>query len=855
MVARAGAGPAPVAYKNLSAEILAEQIMFALKPESQDRAKEMATQISKEDGNQKGAQSFHQFLPLEKMRCAIFPTKAAVWRVKRTKIYLSAAAAYTLFDKQLLTWDDLKLHRVQEYETDLGPTDPISGGATASLGILSSLGMGIADMPVETLKALGIGIDVIPGEKKEKEKEQDKDKDSPSHKRHGSQHFQFLHRNSSTASESARDLSSAKRQQNVSPTSAPITPIVSNTTTASSASFSRVTSPDTASLADTLHSTLTTSTEGDESILENTNSDSRSSVSTVRPAAASERTPSGQFLGTDSESMVSSPIEEYRGRSNTQNSMADALRAVSQRGASPWRKERNSFLSHSPSRSSSHRREDAIAAPSLLREHRVDPLDTIYGTGKGLGRIIGTGLKSPMDITLAISRGFHNMPRMYGEEVRQVDRVTGLSSGFKTAGKEFGIGIYDGVTGLVTQPVQGAKLEGVPGFFKGVGRGIAGLVLKPGAAGNALPAYAMLGVYKEIQKRFGENVSGYIIAARVAQGYAEWMGVGEDARKEVVRKFMQCLSEVRGHRGFASASKSEKQVNNDKMSAMSAWLSERREKRTVSKLQKHGYKTHEELAKGKSKKRTSYSGLSSAATSPLNEVPPARSLGAAESAHRPSILTIPESGEAHRQSLDGPQYVEPHSDDEDQELEEAVRLSLRAHELGHGLPSFSSTRSDITRARSPSNASADDPELEHAISASLKDHKLGHSGESQDDEALARAVRESMMSHESHQNVLQQHYALQRAPTESEPPSYSRSVTASTPTTLLSQQATRENDTQDADNEEGQLKLALEASRKTQQEEEERAKQEDEIVLRYVARHSLAEEELRRQRTGEGPSK
>lgn len=44
-----------------------------------------------------------------------------------------------------------------------------------------------------------------------------------------------------------------------------------------------------------------------------------------------------------------------------------------------------------------------------------------------------------------------------------------------------GYGVYDGVTGIFTQPVRGAREEGVAGFFKGVGRGLGGSVFKPGA--------------------------------------------------------------------------------------------------------------------------------------------------------------------------------------------------------------------------------------------------------------------------------------------------------------------------------------------------------------------------------------
>lgn len=38
---------------------------------------------------------------------------------------------------------------------------------------------------------------------------------------------------------------------------------------------------------------------------------------------------------------------------------------------------------------------------------------------------------------------------------------------------------YDGVTGLVTQPILGAQEEGGIGLAKGVGKGLMGAIVKP----------------------------------------------------------------------------------------------------------------------------------------------------------------------------------------------------------------------------------------------------------------------------------------------------------------------------------------------------------------------------------------
>jgi hypothetical protein len=57
-------------------------------------------------------------------------------------------------------------------------------------------------------------------------------------------------------------------------------------------------------------------------------------------------------------------------------------------------------------------------------------------SGKGLTGIVGAGLKAPVDITHNVARGFHNLPKMYGDEtVRPLEKVTDVQSGLQAAGK------------------------------------------------------------------------------------------------------------------------------------------------------------------------------------------------------------------------------------------------------------------------------------------------------------------------------------------------------------------------------------------------------------------------------------
>jgi len=109
MVAKAGAGPVPVPYKQLTADKLAESILEALKPKTLQRAQELGARIGSEKGTEIGAESFHKKLDIDTLRCALCPSRAAVWRVKRTTVRLSAFAATTLANEGLLEFSDLKL--------------------------------------------------------------------------------------------------------------------------------------------------------------------------------------------------------------------------------------------------------------------------------------------------------------------------------------------------------------------------------------------------------------------------------------------------------------------------------------------------------------------------------------------------------------------------------------------------------------------------------------------------------------------------------------------------------------------------------------------------------------------------
>ena len=96
-------------------------------------------------------------------------------------------------------------------------------------------------------------------------------------------------------------------------------------------------------------------------------------------------------------------------------------------------------LSSSSSRNASPRRTSSHHHRSLSGDRTSQiSLEAAIGAGKSVKQIVGAGIKSPMDFTLSLAQGFHNAPKLYGDDsVRKADKVTGFQSGLKAAGKVF----------------------------------------------------------------------------------------------------------------------------------------------------------------------------------------------------------------------------------------------------------------------------------------------------------------------------------------------------------------------------------------------------------------------------------
>ncbi|KAH6712110.1 hypothetical protein BKA61DRAFT_485843 [Leptodontidium sp. MPI-SDFR-AT-0119] len=433
MIARAGAGPEPIPFKQLNVDNLVKQLEFALKPETLIRAKQLGEKMAQEDGAGEGAKLFHAHLG-DEVRCSVLPDRSAVWRVKKADVKLSGLVATVLINEGLVDLNDLKLYRPREYQLEDGPWDPVSGVSSALIGTLGSLAMGVADLPTEFYHGLKSQID----------------------NRSSRASFPGSTNGSLTALNS-RDASA--------------TPLDKPNT-------------DTASITNTFSNASTVTVK--DSKLHNANMDA---INNVKPSP-------------------------------------ELLAKI--------KKDEKGFVANPPTRTSTvldRSHPTSPISPHQLIKHR--PKHLTRSTAHAAEFL----LKGPLDLFAALSGGFHNAPKLYGDTtVRHATPVSGFQSGLKAAGKDFALGIIDGVSGLVTQPVHGAKENGIAGALSGVVKGVGGLVLKPVGAVTGLPANLLKGMYKELEKSTDFCLQTHVMLSRVAQGLEDLRIVQERGGYETVEK-------------------------------------------------------------------------------------------------------------------------------------------------------------------------------------------------------------------------------------------------------------------------------------------------------------------------------
>ncbi|XP_021940255.1 vacuolar protein sorting-associated protein 13 isoform X3 [Zootermopsis nevadensis] len=109
----------------------------------------------------------------------------------------------------------------------------------------------------------------------------------------------------------------------------------------------------------------------------------------------------------------------------------------------------------------------------------------VLGVRSLFGHTVGGAAGAVSRITGAMGKGIAalSFDKDYQRKRREAmnQRPANVQMGLAQSGKGLVMGVVDGVSGVFLKPISGAKQEGVEGFFKGVGKGVMGLVTRPTA--------------------------------------------------------------------------------------------------------------------------------------------------------------------------------------------------------------------------------------------------------------------------------------------------------------------------------------------------------------------------------------
>lgn len=492
-----------------------------------------------------------------------------------------------------------------------------------------------------------------------------------------------------------------------------------------------------------------------------------------------------------------------------------------------------------------------------LPEENLSPgagfnMESAVGTARGVNRIIEAGVKSPMNFCLGLAKGFRNMPRLYNDDlVRPVEKVTDLSSGIKVAGKELGYGFFDGISGLVMQPLHGAEKDGAVGLVKGFGKGIGGLILKPAAGIFGLPGYAMQGVHAEFGKHMSRSIHNYIISSRIKQGELAMRQASEGEREDVLRRWnavkfdLSSFYDLKRKMGstdgpFPPPPPLATDDSSDTVSIMDKGFSKPRtgwlQTRHLSSAQRKRMQDERETWKR---------GYVEA----LVPVTPPATATAAKTANKSQ-----EEDEVERAIQASVMETSHGNPEEDAEIEAAIRESLRVMRQSGALPATGWIDEKNTRNADPSIFEDDefkitDEEYQDLIQSAMRQSLADEYGYPVEEFGLpgpsssssftgASAPRPVITEEPAPIDVL---YGAEDAP------SYERELPAHE---SASQQEPAELPARDpTDEEEYQLQRAIAASKQEMQRKESERNEED-IVLEYIKKQSLAEEEYRKRSKG-----
>ncbi|GMK53538.1 hypothetical protein CspeluHIS016_0101240 [Cutaneotrichosporon spelunceum] len=129
--------------------------------------------------------------------------------------------------------------------------------------------------------------------------------------------------------------------------------------------------------------------------------------------------------------------------------------------------------------------------------------ELLYAPARGLGGLVWGVPKASFDVVSSFQEGLENVPGIMGGQTRRRGNVDSFTTGVQEGAKGLAYGIFDGITGLVTEPYRGAKSDGANGFVKGAWNGVLSLGPRLAGAGLGLVVHPTTGAFRGLRTRLG----------------------------------------------------------------------------------------------------------------------------------------------------------------------------------------------------------------------------------------------------------------------------------------------------------------------------------------------------------------
>ncbi|KAL5614765.1 uncharacterized protein BROUX77_000602 [Berkeleyomyces rouxiae] len=155
MIAKSGAGPEAIPYKELTSDKFADGIKYLLTDEAKAAVQKLADCIARDgDGAENTVNLFHSHLDLkrDKMYCSILEGNTAVWASRWGHARLCPLVAAILVENKEISWKHLQLIQHHEFHDFYGPGEPITGLIASIAEGIGKIFVSMVGVPINLVK-------------------------------------------------------------------------------------------------------------------------------------------------------------------------------------------------------------------------------------------------------------------------------------------------------------------------------------------------------------------------------------------------------------------------------------------------------------------------------------------------------------------------------------------------------------------------------------------------------------------------------------------------------------------------------------------------------------------------------